>query len=404
MPQLGQYSAEPPVTLSGLPTEVQRVILTGLDVYSLARSAQTHAAWRALVRCVAEAHVRAKRQVDALSDCPCWLRCYASMCELEAAVGPRPSRTWRHENVRLQHASARSRGDTFSRETFGVGGALSIEEEQRYSARELRLKRAAGWTREQALAYCRFCGTTDELHHSLHSRSSSYAATWHTLMSILFARSVRPMKLRSDPQDVDKGFSALLTRLEAVTTALDGIDSAHEACDSDDSETALEAADSLTHPARLYSGLTCDEGLAEDAEDDTWHPDRLTRLGIGGRFRTRRLAEAHEPSGAVLRERGWHAFKPDEGLEALDEREVEWQRQETDVVCFEQGPPSASGFHALVRGDRHASVEDTYHLPPFAIVEIVGIDEAGTWSEPAALGHSVAVHCRRFVVRVSFGC
>ena len=43
-------------------------------------------------------------------------------------------------------------------------------------------------------------------------------------------------------------------------------------------------------------------------------------------------------------------------------------------------------------------------VPPFAIVEILEIDEAGAWSEPAALGHSVAVHCRRFVVRVSFGC
>ena len=50
------------------------------------------------------------------------------------------------------------------------------------------------------------------------------------------------------------------------------------------------------------------------------------------------------------------------------------------------------------RGD---AASDTWHLPPYATVELVRIDEAGSWSEGA---RGVPVQRRRFVVRVSYGC
>ena len=62
-----------------------------------------------------------------------------------------------------------------------------------------------------------------------------------------------------------------------------------------------------------------------------------------------------------------------------DMQDVDYDLQDSDIVCFESKEPDGGGYHSLVR-TAETEFESQYDLPPLATITLVGIDEPGTWT------------------------
>ena len=125
-----------PASLMCLPQEILVSALVNLGANNLAMCSRVCNQWNEIVVPFA-AEQRYRRQQDESlppgnDGCPCWLRMLAAAEALERHIGPFPRcRDWRSENVPLQVAAAKLRGETFMAEPewFLPGGSLSIAEE-----------------------------------------------------------------------------------------------------------------------------------------------------------------------------------------------------------------------------------------------------------------------------------
>ena len=91
-------------------------------------------------------------------------------------------------------------------------------------------------------------------------------------------------------------------------------------------------------------------------------------------------------------------FPDDMGYYACPEHDrgrrghVEYQLQDSDVMCVRSAPTDADGYHSLVQtGPRN------YHMPPRATVTLEKVEEPGEWEV-----RGLKVQRRLFTVRVAF--
>ena len=341
--------------IAALPDELLLHVLLGLSAADLARAAQSCRLWR---RTVAQAAaVLLKRRRPTAQECPCWLRCLGAVERLEAAVGPRPSRSWRSEYVELQleaqdmvwykyHALSEE-------EDFEEGGEFSVDEDLKRSPEAIADLTASGWSTDAAHSFLSLAGCDAALSAAIRERSSRYAATTHYLMDNLFNYA------RRTPAPYLSGHSRL-----------------------------------------LYSPLTGSDGLATHY-GSAFLPHSLDRVGVGGSF-TVEGASAMEPSRRHFRNvRGWHAYEP-RSVQEYDPSDH--YLEDSDIIAFCSAPPDGAGYHAMmltVGEHSHEGFpeEAIYCLPPFTRLTIERIDAPGEWK---VLG--MKVQRTLYTVSASFGC
>lgn len=85
-----------------------------------------------------------------------------------------------------------------------------------------------------------------------------------------------------------------------------------------------------------------------------------------------------------------------------DSDDVQYQPQDSDVVCFISKPPDGRGFHSLVR-TACTKFERQYDLPPFAKIILVKVQEPLTWMTGFQDGQpQFPVKRRLYTVEVTF--
>ena len=139
-----------------------------------------------------------------------------------------------------------------------------------------------------------------------------------------------------------------------------------------------------------YNDLNGPYGLRR--ADNVWGD--IATASIGHTFETTTPLEA-SASPACLTATGFRAPVIDVKGDSTD---VQYQPQDSDIVCFESLPPDGAGCHSLVR-TAQTQFELQYDLPPLAKITLVNIQEPGTWS---AFKNSITPRRRLYTVRVSF--
>ena len=110
---------------------------------------------RKLVDEVAEQRMRARRPhlYPLGSDaCPCWLRSLAAAMQVDAAVGPKPSRSWQDEYASLMVAASRAFDppDAFFPDLYEPSGALSLSKTLEQNVNDVAACTQAGWSADDA--------------------------------------------------------------------------------------------------------------------------------------------------------------------------------------------------------------------------------------------------------------
>ena len=112
---------------------------------------------------------------------------------------------------------------------------------------------------------------------------------------------------------------------------------------------------------------------------------------------------------------GWIETNEETGLsefhEDIDYDARAFELRDSDIVCFLQGEKDdKSGFTALIHEPRPNDVDDIYHLPPYATVTLISIEEPGEWElelelddEDAPPLQAPRLQRRLYTVTVSYG-
>ena len=122
---------------------------------------------------------------------------------------------------------------------------------------------------------------------------------------------------------------------------------------------------------RAYNDLNGPYGLRR--ADSVW--GAIASADVGYVFETTTPLEA-SASPSCLTASGFRAPVIDVKGDSTD---IQYQPQDSDVVCFESRPPSGRGFHSLVR-TAHTAFELQYDLPPLATICLTSIQHPGTWT------------------------
>ena len=384
-------SVEPdePTQLEDLPSECLRIILSKVslrideedkgalyDGMALARTVCVSHAWHAAVTEVAEARLRkARPSIPENADCPCWLRCllaYNFACD---TLGPRdsesvvrgvhkPPRNWREENCDIRRVLDVQW--TMPLSTFDTDPWVLHKVEQH------------GWRHEDAVVFAGMAGM-----HQIHGvdvLDSIFPASLHAWLDAAFNAAV----IRPPP--------ALDTRRR--------------------------------RPSRLYANLSGDDGLRR--LDGFWRyydPTLAYPPSIGDFYTTMAAIDAKAARRINFRDdAGWYAYNggwietnEETGLsefhEDIDYDARAFELRDSDIVCFLQGErDDKSGFTALIHEPRPNDVDDIYHLPPYATVTLISIEEPGEWElelelddEDAPPLQAPRLQRRLYTVTVSYG-
>ena len=144
---------------------------------------------------------------------------------------------------------------------------------------------------------------------------------------------------------------------------------------------------------------------------------------IGGHFTTQVAIDAKAARRINFRDdAGWYAYNggwietnEETGLsefhEDIDYDARAFELRDSDIVCFLQGErDDKSGFTALIHEPRPNDVDDIYHLPPYATVTLISIEEPGEWElelelddEDAPPLQAPRLQRRLYTVTVSYG-
>lgn len=349
-------AANAPV-VSDLPDELHGRILYFLRAEEMGRAATVSHLWAALVNYLGENRacelLSVPRRTPSGSVRPSWLRALATCEALVAGVGEKPIRSWRDEWVPLHLESLRLRsvrigkeedfklivskhGVAFLTQEWQPNGHGCIERVLNDVSVSVAWKVSQGWPQEQAEAYTLIASHFKAaLGLALRSASSAYAASTHLLCSTL---SDRAWRLHAPAPD-------------------------------------------------CFKDLGGSYGLCQ--HDPAWEVLRTAEPpSIGTTLRTSAMLEA-SASPSCLSPEGFCMPVNIEG-------HVEYQQQDSDIVCFLSLPCSSRGFHSLVPT---AQTEDEveYDLPPLSTVTLERVDDPGSWQ---AFG--ITVNRRLLVVTVQY--
>ena len=261
-------------------------------------------------------------------------RALRSLELLEARVGPDPRRSWRDEWVDLQFASVRRRladqpdGQEIMDEIHEMHDTLSemLRQGGQYAPDRILLnpstrasvdwKLSQGWDRDAAEGYTLLM-------------TSSKSILGHAFGVNAFAASARTL------------YGAIQCR-----AALEGV------------------------APRTFVNLDGEFGLRHhDAAWGTLGPDAV----VGATFMT------HAPQEASACDRCLTHDGFCSPVYTEDMQDVDYDLQDSDIVCFESKETDGGGYHSLVH-TAETEFESQYDLPPLATVTLVGIDEPGTWT------------------------
>ena len=154
-------------------------------------------------------------------------------------------------------------------------------------------------------------------------------------------------------------------------------------------------------PIRLFANLSGADALAD--VDGVWQPEKLTKMRVGERFVTNAAVDAKEAMRCHLRsDDGWFAYI---GREAQG-GDAAFELQDSDLVCFTCRPNGPAGYRTLVFEPRPNAEDAIYLLPPFAHVTLERVDEACEWEVTLVDDGGATRRPRRrlYTVSVSFGC
>ena len=343
--------------VSDLPDELQGRILYFLCAAEMGRAATVSTLWAALADYIAEHRacelLSVPRRMPSDSVRPSWLRALATCEALIAGVGEKPVRGWRSEWVPLHLESLRLRSVRNGREEdfklivskYGIdlitqewqpNGRHCIERELNDVSVSVAWKVSQGWPQEQAEAYTLIASHFKAaLGLALRSGSAAYAASTHLLCTTL---SDRAWQLQAPAPDCFKDLGG-----------------SYGLCQHDPAWEVLRTVE----PPSLGTALRTSAMLEASASPSCLSPDGFcTPVNIAGH--------------------------------------VEYQQQDSDIVCFHSLPCSSRGFHSLVPT---AQTEDEveYDLPPLSTVTLQRVEGPGTWQ---AFG--ITVNRRLLVVTVQY--
>jgi len=342
--------------LTGLPDCLLDEVSSLLEAGPIAALSMTSKALHSAAVRAAEGRILQRRPYAAGKSCVCWLRCLASLRELEARVGPLPmDRSWRDENMAmlLKAESIMDPGWTSWDEDFMRQYLSAVQFVQ---GEEIQHKVSLGWQTEHAHCVVGMGGCDPAINWSLKKARGGerrrFAGSIHVYMDAVF------MSALVGPPVVEDFF--------------------------------------------LYASLAVDRySLVHPLIDEIYSPQALRRLGVGG--------SAVVSAGAANRASRWN-FPNDRGMYTADAKEgipgrlrSSSRLLEGDILCFRCAPADSRGFHALVRNPRPEFLgsfreEDEYLLPPLATITLERIDPPGTWQ---VLGHRVKRWL--YTVSVTFG-
>ena len=252
---------------------------------------------------------------------------------LEARVGPDPRRSWRDEWAGLQFARLRQAFEGDPDEQANLAqldrlrdrllvafardgtGQRSIDPPTRASI-DWKLER--GWDRDDAEGYTLlFASFKSTLGEALRGNAEEFTASARTLYGAIQCRA-----------------------------ALEGV------------------------APRTFVNLDGEFGLRHhDAAWGTLGPDAV----VGATFMT------HAPQEASACDRCLTHDGFCSPVYTEDMQDVDYDLQDSDIVCFESKETDGGGYHSLVH-TAETEFESQYDLPPLATITLVGIDEPGTWT------------------------
>lgn len=198
------------------------------------------------------------------------------------------------------------------------------------------------------------------------------------------------------PTDIAQGHTLIMTKFKAVL-----------------GEGIKRQSDQFAASSHLVSSAlrcrACTEPVAPPAYNDLDGPYGLRRADpgwaaiasadVGYSFKTKTPLEA-SACGACLTQHGFSAPIIDVKGRSDD---VQYQPQDSDVVCFVSRQADGSGFHSLVRtaSTKH---ERQYDLPPLATITLLNVQEPHTWltAFEADQGPNFYVNRRLYTVAVTF--
>ena len=325
----------------------------------MGRMSRCNRLWLTVVDEVAERRLRARRPglPPGSTAWPCWLRSVATIEQIEAAVGPKPDRSWRDEYVALQQAADRAFNKEPFPEMYEPGGDRSLSAELEFGAGDIAAAIQAGYSTDDAEAMCATQGASAStiLAQKWNAHSTEFAATTHRLREVY---------------------------LEAAIRAWSG---------------------GKTQPplyVHLGKGAPTDnigehDGLIEF--DPAW--EGITSSDIGDRIEIAGCVGALEAIEGVLVEAGFRTSSAD----TMDSPEI-WHVEDSDVVCFlPSRPPDRGGYHALVHEpsdptSMFATDASMWGIQGPLTVTLEAISEPGEWQV-----RGLSVRRRLYSVSVSHG-
>lgn len=323
------------VTLASLPDELVQSVLEPLGGRDLVAAVAVSILWRQLSRTVAAERLSAAGQPSS----PCVLR---SLCALEArnaALGPRPERSWRAEWAAMDQEHDVCQGDPpYPLSEYAAGKPASVEGRLRggHFASEIRWQVGAGWRLDDAQAYTLvFNHGRDVLGSHLLASSKMFAASTHVVCDVL----ARAARLQREP--------------------------------------APEA----------YANLLGAWGLADT--DVAWRALCARGASPGLRFVTNAAA-----GGELGDAKAFPNAKAIHVPLTYEDGSTSWEPVGGPVVKFVSRPADgAAGYRSLVQTSL-----DSFDLPPLATVTLEAVAPAGSWS-----ANGKRVRQKLFVVSVAFG-
>ena len=358
-----------PLHLTDLPHDLLHSSLRTASARDMGRMGRCSRLWLQVCDEVAERRLRARRTglPPGSSAHPCWLRSLGTLEQIDAAVGPAPSRSWRDEYVPLMLAAERafSPGEFPAPPTdlYGPGGDLSIDVMCAADADDMTAVVQAGFSADDAAVLSTLGGTAPStiLVRAFLQRSTEFAAITHRLSDLYFRAALR----------------------------------------------AWNAG--VTH-GRVYQPLgtgpptdALDSQVGLIAFDPAW--GRLTTASVGDRIEIVGTGCAYEPIEVVFQD---DAGIYTESASLTDPAEGEaisssWNLEDSDVVCFLPSRPADRGGHYMLVHEpadpkSSAAADCLWGLHGPFIVTLEAISEPGEWQV-----RGLRVRRRLYSVSVSFG-
>ena len=258
---------------------------------------------------------------------------------LEARVGPDPRRSWRDEWVDLQLAGVRRR---MADEPDGQEIIARMDEMQEVHDTVLELFREGGqYSPERMLLEAPRRASVD---WKLERGWDCDDAEGYTLLLSSFKSTLGEV-LRGNAEEFTASARMLYFAIQG-RAALEGV------------------------APRAFVNVDGEFGLrSNDAVWGALGPDAV----VGATFMT------HAPQEASACDRCLTHDGFCSPVYTEDMQDVDYDLQDSDIVCFESKEPDGGGYHSLVR-TAETEFESQYDLPPLATITLVGIEEPGTWT------------------------